>query len=68
MHFSSRRVLFDNLRNINGLNNFNDFLFTSELLLYGMNTLSDAANKQIILSTIKFLVDSNRFNNILIEG
>ena len=64
-HVRSRTVLFENLNSINGTVNFTCDSITTETLLYGKSSFDDFINKKIIESTIKFLIDSSRFNEPL---
>ena len=38
-----------------------DFSFLSEILLYGSKSLEDSENKAMMEATIRFIVDTGRF-------
>ena len=64
-HARSRIVLFGNLNSINSPVHLTRNSVTTEILLYGKNSFDDLINKQIIESTITFLIDSSRFSKPL---
>ena len=61
LHTSSRVELLSTVSNILVLNELHDLLDNVDLYLYGNPSLSFADNKIILLSTIKFIKDTQRF-------
>ena len=67
-HTLSRVTLFENLISIIGLIYFKNDSCTTEILLYGKDSLHPLTNKKIIESTINFILNSSRFSEPLLVG
>ena len=65
-HIHHRNVLFENLNRIDDNLHFSSDSVKVQTLLYGENIFSDHVNKRILESNIKFVIDSNCFNESLI--
>ena len=62
LYVNPRAVLFNSVSNILIMNNLEHLVESVDIYLYGHSSLHSAENKDIILSTMRFIHESNRFH------